>query len=389
MKKQRHKLFMSWLLTLVIVLAILPTAVFAKAEPEISVDEDMAKALATLFVSRNFGVLDGWSDDTRIKEVIPLYGNDDGIKAYCVKLQNGSVQAGYVTVSTNLKETLIQEYSDQALPVFETETSPDEEENIQYIMEMDGVQKIYYYGPLRYASQKQNNDEMIIAYSNEEIVDHYEENIALLTSLLPFSKQISTLEQKGNIENPYDYLVEIKPGDSYRVYSGSPRLDFDGYIIRDHNGCAVYATAAVITYHLKPLDGIDFDTRVEQCKAVSVSEGYGKVDNYYLAVGSYKPYINKCLALYNTTLTADSDLFFPWNSACKQINAGCPVLINIAEEPGSGYHDHTVVAYGWITYLNNAGSEYRFYHVRDGYDATANRYVDVERIGIYYITKIS
>jgi hypothetical protein len=37
----------------------------------------------------------------------------------------------------------------------------------------------------------------------------------------------------------------------------------------------------------------------------------------------------------------------------------------------------------------NSGSEYRFYKVRDGYDADAIRFVDVERIGIYYITKIS
>ena len=73
----------------------------------------------------------------------------------------------------------------------------------------------------------------------------YEENFELISSLLPLSKRISSLEHRRYIENIYDYLAELKPGDSYRVYSGSQRLDLDGYVIRDHNGCAVYATAAV------------------------------------------------------------------------------------------------------------------------------------------------
>lgn len=389
MKKQRNIFFMSWLLTLAITFSILPTVTFAKSEPEISITEDMAKALATLFVSRNFGVLDGWNENTRIADVVPLYGNDNRINAYCIKLQNGLVQSGYVTISTNLQETLIQEYSDQALPTFEHGKTLDNDETIQCVTEINDTQKIYYYGPLRYSQQKQNTNETVKAYSNEEITNHYEENISLLTALLPLSKQLSTLEEKGKIKNPYDYLAEINPGVSYKLGKSSPNLAFFGYFINDRNACAVYATAAVITYHLESIDNIDFNTRVEQCKAVSVSEGYGTVNDYYLAVGSYKPYINKCLALYNTTLQADSDLFFPWNSACNQINAGNPVLINIDDEPGSGYHDHTVVAYGWRTYLNSSGDEYRFYKVRDGYDATAIRYVDVERIGIYYITKIS
>lgn len=190
----------------------------------------MAKALTTFFVFRNFGVLEGWNEGTCIAEVVPLYGNDDAIKAYCVKLQNGSVQAGYVTVSTNLHETLIQEYSDQALPVFEVEKTLDKE-SVQYMIEADDVQKVYYYGPLRYASQKQNN-EVPTVYSKEEIVDHYEENFELISSLLPLSKRISSLEQRRYIENIYDYLAELKPGDSYRVYSGSQRLDLDGYVIR-------------------------------------------------------------------------------------------------------------------------------------------------------------
>lgn len=196
------------------------------------------------------------------------------------------------------------------------------------------------------------------------------------------------MAQKGNIENPYAYLGKIDPGNLYRPGLCSHDLDFDGYVINDYQACAVYAIAAVITYHLKAQDGIDFATRVEQCKEVAVANGYGKENNYYLAVGSYQSYIKKCLARYNTTLRVDSDLFFPWKSACRQIDAWCPVLVNIAREPGSGYHDHTVVAYGWHCYLDGSLKQYRFYKVRDGYDAKAERYVDAERLGVYYITKI-
>ena len=48
------------------------------------------------------------------------------------------------------------------------------------MIEADDVQKVYYYGPLRYASQKQNN-EVPTVYSKEVIVDHYEEKQNSLT----------------------------------------------------------------------------------------------------------------------------------------------------------------------------------------------------------------
>jgi len=190
------------------------------------------------------------------------------------------------------------------------------------------------------------------------------------------------------IENPLTYLQGRKPGKNYTLSAFSQPFDFDGYEIHDHNACAIYAVAAVITHHLKPADGIDFAARLEQCKEIAVSNGYGREENYYLNILKYKPYARNCLSLYNTDLKPDSDLFFPWKSACRQINAGCPVLINIWREAGSGYHDHTVVAYGWCIYVDDSQKEYRFYKVRDGYNAKASRYVDVERLGLYYITKI-
>lgn len=191
-----------------------------------------------------------------------------------------------------------------------------------------------------------------------------------------------------SIENPYEYLLGRKPGKRYTLSSCSPPFDFDGYVIDGHNACAVCAVAAVITYHLKPSDGLDFAARLRQCKEIAVSKGYGNTDNYYLNILKYKPFSRECLALYNTALRSDSDLLFPWKSACRQINAKCPVLINIWKEAGSGYHDHTVVAYGWCTYMDDSQKKYRFYKVRDGYDKEAIRYVDVERLGLYYITKI-
>ncbi|MDE7325222.1 MAG: hypothetical protein K2N63_02925 [Lachnospiraceae bacterium] len=190
------------------------------------------------------------------------------------------------------------------------------------------------------------------------------------------------------IENPFTYLRGREPEKNYTLSSFSPPFDFDGYVINDRNACAVYAVAAVITHHLKPVDGIDFATRLGQCKEIALSKGYGRAENYYLNILKYKPFSKDCLALYDTVLRPDSDLFFPWKSACRQINAKFPVLINIWREAGSGYHDHTVVAYGWCVYTDDTQKEHRFYKVRDGYNAGAARYVDVERLGLYYITKI-
>lgn len=82
------------------------------------------------------------------------------------------------------------------------------------------------------------------------------------------------------IENPLTYLQGRKPGKNYTLSAFSQPFDFDGYEIHDHNACAIYAVAAVITHHLKPADGIGFAARLEQCKEIAVSNGYGREENY-------------------------------------------------------------------------------------------------------------
>lgn len=280
---------------------------------------------------------------------------------------------------------MIQEYSDQAIPVFEKAKTLTE-----YSISKPQSSKIYYYGPLQYGESKQNIDSEVMTCSMPEY-NHYNENLTLVSSLKGISKDISLLSNSSSsyITSPYTYLQELRPGEGFQLDDSKYMLEIDGYEIVGHNACSVYGVAVILTYHLKGTDGIGVETRAEKCKELAVKYGYATKDNYYISVGSLKGFANKCLEYYNSTLTADSDLFYPWDSAKSEISNNRPVLINISSAPGSGYADHTVVAYGWSIYKNSSSDEYRFYKVRDGYSKNEIRYVDVERLSIYYITKIN
>ena len=60
----------------------------------------MAKALTTFFVFRNFGVLEGWNEGTCIAEVVPLYGNDDAIKAYRISIFKNAINWRFLFIAS-------------------------------------------------------------------------------------------------------------------------------------------------------------------------------------------------------------------------------------------------------------------------------------------------
>lgn len=341
-----------------------------------TIDLETAETLAMLFVKRSLNSDLAWNENTTVMNIIPLYDINDDICAYCVNLITENERSGYITISANLKDSLFQEYSDCALLVFE------EMSNIgnRQATNISIPEIIYYNGPLQYSCNK----DIYMYTTNNTNEEYYINNIQLINS-------ISSTAAPQTIISPGTYLDDLYDPNLFYLDSSSYITGVTPYIIEGTNACAVYGVACILDYHLRSIDNVSFTTRVNTCKSIAVAGGYAHVldtyTNYYIDVGDLKDFASDCISVYGSSLTANSDLFFPWNSAKSEITNKRPVLINIWKEPGSGYEDHTVVAFGWSLYKDLNNNEYRFYRVYDGY-TNATRYVDVERINIYYITRI-
>ncbi len=109
MRHITRKRLLSFFLAMALILTFSPISAAATYTPEEhEVDEDIAVTIAMLFVWANIGESE-WNRKTTVDNIIPMYNNSDEVCAYCINLKNGSTNAGYIIVSTNLYEPLIQE----------------------------------------------------------------------------------------------------------------------------------------------------------------------------------------------------------------------------------------------------------------------------------------
>lgn len=356
------------------------------------VDVEVAATIAMLFVRAN---LDGttWDKTTNIDSIIPLYNNEDEINGYCINLVTQQSETGYVVVSTNLYESLIQEYSDTAAVLVDemldntTKTTINEAKRT--------ADRIYYYGPLFYSTAKQD----VNTDNNTKNTENYENNYQFAcsyiselreTGLLPL---VATFSANVIITDPITYLNNLYPNatitnvDWYNIGDSS----IYGYIINDYMACGVYGTAAIIKYY----EGgtYSYSDIVDACKTIARLNGYASQDeesgewNYYIALGSMAPYVQLCINAFSLSKTASSSLL-SWSTGTSEISNDRPVLLNIwySEQ----YDDHTVTAYAWTRFsvLSGGLTEIiRFFKVKDGY-AAGSRYVNYETVTGSYITKV-
>ena len=170
-KPINRRLCSLWLALMI--LAALPGNASAQEKArDISVDEHVAIALATLFVQANVDT-GLWNMDVQINKVVPMLGHDDLPAAYCVIYANHGKPAGYVVVSTDLYDQLIVEYSPESWYIVDSISSMG--------IDLDKLdQPIYYDGPLQYSLNEEivaKNQEIEITEEMQKTRLHNEELI--------------------------------------------------------------------------------------------------------------------------------------------------------------------------------------------------------------------
>lgn len=379
--------------TLALILALLPTcatATYVSDAEESKVDIDVAATIAMLFVWANIGETE-WNKKTNIDSVIPMYNNDNKVSAYCINLKNGNTNAGYIVVSTNLYEPLIQEYSDTMDLIIKETLNAGSTVATHPISKINS--RVYYYAPLYYGTVKKSMPKEK-AESNDASQINYQNSAKYISAikqygLLPYSSSQSRHTDVGIID-PIEYLESLYP-DATITNAGYYNIGDNsifGYDISEQNACSVYGVAAILHYYLKP--AYTFSEILTSCERIARDEGYAtfnsttRVWDYYIDVGYLAPFARKCAAEYSLNKTISSSLL-SWSTGTSEISNGRPILLNIWLS--GQYHDHTVTAFAWTRFLvSGVGTYLEFFKVKDGYVA-GNRYVCYQTVTGSYITK--
>ena len=386
----------SLLLAIVLCLTLGIPALAAEDTPEM--DEETAVTVALLFVLGNIGNSQ-WDMTTTVDRIVPMYDNNETVSAYLVQLKTSDGAAGYVIVSADLRYPLIAEYSDDATAMV------CEPNQLALAEDEPAAGKIYYYGPMNYGTEKRETAEINAERNSVQSQENFRAGAAMVRMVQSvnqeagYSVQTTTPTGKeGNyIYNPLEYLKSLYPASQFQLLGSASagETSVTLYTIAERNACAVYATAAVIKFHLG--SSYSFSSIVNYCLSYAETGGYARRDsdgvmNYYMALGKLQPFARACCAHYGLNLNVTSMTFTTFGLAKGEIQNGRPCILNIASS--DQYADHSVTAFAWASYLvpnvdvTGAGITYDFFKVVDGYDnpRLARRYVNWNSVTVDFIT---
>lgn len=327
------------------------------------IDEGTAGIIALLFVLSNLDNMD-WDMTTNISSVVPMYGNDEQVVAYCVSLFTESGDAGYIIVSADANAPLIQEYSDSASPLVDVSDA--------------SLETVYYYGLMAYGTRK--DETAVYAYENC-VASTTEQTGGLVASIKAMGELASTNDY---ITNPLTYLRGLYPNANFTVFSsGSISGSVTGYVMVEKNSCVIYATAAIIQYH----NGESYSSVVNNCLRIALEGGYTKAsDDYTISNSKTKDFVQACCDYYQLSRTATLSTVNVWLSATGEIRNNRPVILGIATS--QQYSNHAVTAISYIQYdVDSPAQICSFFGVKDGY-SNSTRYLDVTNVVGMYYTKV-
>lgn len=388
-KYMKH--FICIVLTILMVTSIIPLNTLSINDVETAdaeIDMSVATTMALLFVLSNLDYTE-WDMSTTVDNIVPLYNSNDSINGYCVNLRTGQIGSGYVVVSTNPYEPLIQEYSDTAVLLID-----NSELNMETLTEYTANptnNRIYFDGPLSYSTSKHTDISGNKIYSSVNETN-MSTNYQYACQFIKDIKETGTipLATRGYISDPLVYLAELYPNCVYtnNGYYNMGDSSIYGYIIEGYNACGEYGTAAIIEHYLRGV--YSYSTIASRCKTIARDNGYATYYSdtgwdYYIDIGDLAPFVRACLNYYGMNKTASSSLF-SWSTGTSEISNNRPILLNIATS--GQYEDHTVTAYAWTTfYIYDLNYESKYFKVKDGY-ASESRYVCYNTIAGSYITKV-
>ena len=326
------------------------------------IDELTAAKISLLFVAGNIeGTV--WNKNTVISRPTMLYDCNDIISAYCFQFEVEGKASGYVIVSAWSGTQLIQEYSDQASPLFTTEEASFHcDPNADWI---------YYLGNLAYTTEKATAERIgcLLDYSDETASQNklYLDEIKKI-EVNPYG---SSFAKSGPIQSPLDYILYAYGSSAYTLTS-SASLYIPFYVIPDTEACTIAAIAGVIYVNRYTITGSfsDWPTIYGQCKQVAVSGGY-----YTPSGGVPHPtqLANAVLSYYGCSWTASSSFINTYSISKNQIDNGRAVVTSIL----LGYYgDHSVASYGYSLYTDPMNNKIKFLKVRDGWPQSGGTQYD-------------
>ena len=395
-------------------LMIIPTYAVSPVESTFSneniiIDENLASTVAALFVGSNLELEDAWTMKTGISDIELLFDGNDDVTAYCVKFYTGDKNTGYVIISADPSKPLIQEYSTGTAPVFETsqfienELSSKSTVNNENKIVRAPVEKIYYAGSMQYSTTPDIFDSVapVNSQNNTESQELLESNLQLLTWI----SESGTLKDKypqdttrprlpvKHISDPLVYLKEAYPSWAFTNagYHNIGENAIEPYDIIERNACAIYATAAIVKYHVGSRHS--FTSIRDRALAIMREKSYYRGNgDYYITNSQYIDFINTVIRYNVLVPTAHKAIAFAWDRGKQSISNNRPIMVNLWYAPGGNYSDHTVTAYAWTHFTANNGTSvlYRFFKVRDGDELEDARYVYMDTGALYpwYITII-
>ncbi len=339
-------------------------------------DEDVAQTIALLFVMSSMDS-NAWDERTTIKNTISLYNLEGQVNAYCIVLESGNRDCGYIIVSAKGNTPIIQEYSDVSEPLFYEGYIHSEFDN----------SRVLYLGPLKYENIDMTQFSLLDENSvhNSEDIIYENDDFYALIRYIRHTGMITT--DNRYISDPLTWLQSVySTSDFYHVgsYSISDSA-IPAYTINNSlypgGACSVYGVACILKYYLG--NSYTYASVLSTCANVAQTGWYANYNNgswnYYIQLGNLQPFAQDCIDYYGMNIYAYSSYPFSWTSGINEISNNRPFLYNVAYS--LEYEDHTVTAYGYDWYyITLTNSNMRFYKVRDGYTTNESRYISVDYV---------
>lgn len=346
-----------------------------------------AGSLAIWFIANNIadGNELGWTHETRISKITPLYSETDTPNAYAFELQTGEDESGYVIVSALDGINAIHEFAYSGKPLF-------------YEASEDSFDRVYLTGPLEYAvevngtirgvngrnvprevlrTRFQPNEQARVFNRGLLEVVHEKGLLDLDEWMLGYSGQIPAGQNGyGGIYDPYAY-VNDRYGSGWSLKNSATISGVPNYLQADFEyaeNCTLSALTMIFKYHRDYSGKTNIPsnqyTLYNRIKTIATTHGYTpsggtpptKIDDIINDVWSYYGYSGYGWNYY----------LWSYSTFTTQVNNNRPSSINIL---GGYYSDHSVALVGYRTYQKSGYSDKGFLKVHDNWD-TATRYID-------------
>ncbi|MGZ7443508.1 hypothetical protein [Paenibacillus sp. TH7-28] len=340
----------------------------SETEKEVSFfNENEAANIALLFVLKNKSEENNWDETTMIDEVYTLYDTDGFVTGYTFNLSTNGSYSGYVTVSSNINEMPIQEFSYESAPIFEENLEAATLKEIKLndsSKKEDEKNRIIYSGPLQYylesngkyydmdEKQIKNREKIKKSKSEFEMSDEIVRKNQELKNIINGSYMGKSYEGQIDgyvIDDRYAYMedrygdYEYEDGISLSGYVGLDMDDYGG----DNDCVLVSITAMANWYEEQGYSDIPSTTSAIYRDVLKKAKDNG----YTTADGTPPTKIDNIIedSFSEWGYDGNASNIYLWNFKTfkNEIDDERPALYNL----GSGYYEnHTISVFGYRIY---------------------------------------